>query len=40
VPLVVDADDRIVWVAGYGIAEAFRVTNPAQAVLILKLRQV
>jgi tRNA(Ile)-lysidine synthase len=39
VPLVVDESDRIVWVAGYGIDEAFRVTDPAQAVIILKLRQ-
>jgi tRNA(Ile)-lysidine synthase len=38
VPLVVDETDRIVWVAGYGIDEAFRVTDPAQAVLILKLK--
>jgi tRNA(Ile)-lysidine synthase len=38
VPLVVDESDRIVWVAGYGIDEAFRVTDPAQAVLILKLK--
>ena len=30
--------DRIVWVAGYGIDEAFRVTDPAQAVLILRLK--
>jgi tRNA(Ile)-lysidine synthase len=40
VPLVVDETDRIVWVAGFGIDEAFRVTDPAQAVIILKLRQV
>ena len=40
VPLVVDDADRIVWVAGHGIAEDFRVTDPAQAVLILRLRQV
>jgi tRNA(Ile)-lysidine synthase len=40
VPIIVDETDRIVWVAGYGIDEAFRVTDPAQAVLILKLRQV
>jgi tRNA(Ile)-lysidine synthase len=40
VPIVVDASDRIVWVAGYGIDEAFRVTDPAQAVLLLRLRQV
>ena len=39
VPLVVDETDRIVWVAGFGIDEAFRVTDPAQAVLILKLRR-
>ena len=40
VPLVVDETDRIVWVAGHGIDEAFRVTDPAQAVLILRLTQV
>ncbi len=40
VPLVVDGSDRIVWVAGYGIDEAFRVTDPSQAVLLLRLRQV
>jgi tRNA(Ile)-lysidine synthase len=39
VPLVVDETDRIVWVAGYGIDEAFRVTDPAQAVLILRLKR-
>lgn len=38
VPLVVDEHDRIVWVAGHGIDEAFRVTDPAQAVLILRLK--
>lgn len=40
VPLVVDQSDRIVWVAGYGIDEAFRVTDPSQGVLILKLTQI
>jgi tRNA(Ile)-lysidine synthase len=40
VPLVVDEADRIVWVAGHGIDDEFRVTDPAQAVLILRLRQV
>jgi tRNA(Ile)-lysidine synthase len=40
VPLVVDAADRIVWVAGYGIDEAFRVTDSAQTVVIFKLRRV
>jgi tRNA(Ile)-lysidine synthase len=39
IPLVVDDTDRIVWVAGYGIDEAFRVTDAAQEVIILKLRQ-
>jgi tRNA(Ile)-lysidine synthase len=38
VPLVVDQADRIVWVAGHGIDEAFRVTDASQAVVILKLR--
>ena len=40
VPLVVDEADRIVWVAGHGIDEAFRVTDPAQAVIILRLKAV
>jgi tRNA(Ile)-lysidine synthase len=40
IPIVVDADDRIVWVARYGIDEAFRVTDPAQAVLLLNVKVV
>jgi len=40
VPIVVDAFDRIVWVAGYAINEDFRVTDPAQAVIILRLKAV
>ncbi len=40
IPLVVDEADRIVWVAGYAIDDTFRVTDPAQTVLILRLRQV
>ena len=40
VPLVVDSADRILWVAGHGIDEAFRVTDPAQAVVIFKVRRV
>jgi tRNA(Ile)-lysidine synthase len=40
VPLVVDGSDRIVWVAGYGIDETFRVTDRSQSVLLLRLRQV
>jgi tRNA(Ile)-lysidine synthase len=40
VPLVVDENDRILWVGGYVIDDDFRVTDPAQAVLILRLRQL
>jgi tRNA(Ile)-lysidine synthase len=40
VPLIVDDSDRIVWVAGHGVDEAFRVTDASQAVVILKLRPV
>ena len=30
-PLVVDRDDRIVWVVGESVAEDFRVTEPHKA---------
>jgi hypothetical protein len=40
VPIVVDGLDRIVWVAGFGIDEAFRVTDPAQSMLLLRLKPV
>jgi tRNA(Ile)-lysidine synthase len=40
VPIVVDEADRIVWVAGYGIDEAFQVTDPGQAVLTLKVSRL
>jgi len=40
VPLVVDENDRILWVAGHEIDEAFRVTDASRPVLILTLRQV
>jgi len=40
VPIVVDGNDRIVWVAGHTIDDEFRVTDPAQGVLILRLRQL
>jgi tRNA(Ile)-lysidine synthase len=40
VPIVVDDRDRIVWVAGYAIDDEFRVTDPTQAVLILRLKPV
>jgi tRNA(Ile)-lysidine synthase len=39
VPLVVDGADRIVWVAGYAIDEAFRVTDSSQTVLLLRLKE-
>jgi len=40
VPLVVDENDRIVWVVGHGIDEAFRVTDGSQAVLLLTFKAV
>jgi len=39
VPLVVDRRDRIVWVVGQAVAEDFRVTDPSQGVLLLKVRR-
>lgn len=39
VPLVVDAQDRIVWVVGHAVAEDFRVTDRNGAVVILKARR-
>jgi tRNA(Ile)-lysidine synthase len=38
VPLVVDADDRIVWVVGHAVAEEFRVSDPRAGVLLLRAR--
>jgi tRNA(Ile)-lysidine synthase len=38
-PLVVDQRDRIVWVVGQAVAEDFRVTDPSQGVLLLKVRR-
>jgi tRNA(Ile)-lysidine synthetase-like protein len=40
VPIVVDDRDRIVWVAGHGIDETFRVTDASQKVVVLKLRHL
>jgi tRNA(Ile)-lysidine synthase len=40
VPIVVDGADRIVWVAGYEIDEAFRVTDGSQGVVILTFKAV
>jgi tRNA(Ile)-lysidine synthase len=39
-PLVVDAEDRIVWVTGQAMAEEFRVTEPSQPVILLKARRL
>jgi tRNA(Ile)-lysidine synthase len=36
VPLVVDSNGQIVWVAGHAVAEEFRVTDRTRAVVILK----
>jgi tRNA(Ile)-lysidine synthase len=38
VPIVADENDRIMWVAGYEIDEAFRVTDRSQPVLLLKFK--
>jgi tRNA(Ile)-lysidine synthase len=40
VPIVVTGADRIVWVAGHSIDDAFRVKDPAQTVIILRLKGV
>lgn len=37
VPIVVDGADRIIWVAGHVLDWDFRVTDPAQGVVILRL---
>jgi len=39
-PLVVDSDDRIVWVVGQSVAEDFRVTGAPQGVILLKARRL
>jgi tRNA(Ile)-lysidine synthase len=39
-PIVVDRDDRIVWVVGESLDEDFRVTDPLQGVLLLKARRL
>ncbi len=39
-PLVVDAQDRIVWVVGESVAEDFRVTEPPRGVILLKARRL
>ena len=39
-PLVVDDDNRIVWVVGHGVAEVFRVPRPSHGVISLKARRL
>jgi tRNA(Ile)-lysidine synthase len=39
-PLVVDGDDRIVWVVGHGVAEGFRAPAPSPGVILLKARRL
>ena len=39
-PLVVDSDDRIVWVVGQSVGEDFRVTGSSQGVILLKARRL
>jgi tRNA(Ile)-lysidine synthase len=40
IPIVVDTQDRIVWVAGHALDRDFRVSDPVQAVVILRLKGV
>ena len=40
IPLIVDAEDRIVWIGGHAIDEAFRVPEFAQSMLLLRLKLV
>ena len=40
VPIITDEEGRIVWVAGHGMGEAFRVTEITKGVIILKLRRI
>jgi tRNA(Ile)-lysidine synthase len=37
-PLVVDRDDRIVWIVGHGVAEGFRAAAPSPGVILLKAK--
>jgi tRNA(Ile)-lysidine synthetase-like protein len=39
-PLVVDGQDRIVWVVGHGVAEGFRAPAPSPGVILLKARRL
>jgi tRNA(Ile)-lysidine synthase len=39
-PLVVDRDDRIVWIVGHAVAEGFRAVTPSTGVILLKARHL
>tara|TARA_B100001123_G_C15345680_1_gene1037008 strand:- start:20460 stop:21869 length:1410 start_codon:yes stop_codon:yes gene_type:complete len=40
VPIVTDAEHRIVWIVGHTISEKFRVTNDTKGMLILKVAKL
>jgi len=40
IPIVTDRDGRIVWVVGHALDRDFQVTDPVQAVVILRLKAV
>jgi tRNA(Ile)-lysidine synthase len=40
VPIVVDVHDKVVWVAGHALDRDFQVSDPVQAVVILRLKAV
>jgi tRNA(Ile)-lysidine synthase len=39
-PLVVDNEDRIVWVVGHSVSADFRVTGASRGVILLKSRRL
>jgi hypothetical protein len=39
IPIVVDAQDRIVWVAGVALAHDWRVTEAREEVVVLELKR-
>jgi tRNA(Ile)-lysidine synthetase-like protein len=39
-PLVVDDDDRIVWIVGHAVSEDFRAADPSNGVIFLKARHL
>ena len=39
-PLVVDGDDRIVWIVGHAVSEDFRAVTPSTGVIFLKARHL